>query len=120
MNLRKMIKEQIAKLKEEDYPKITPDEFDSLPSISPRRKNVTYSREGVLSANKRITAIVAEYLKKNPEVTSTDFNSSVIERYIATRLSGNSFFTALPAIEKKYKSVETYLGYLIYHLRNEK
>ena len=115
MNVRKLIKEEIQKLKE-DPNQMSYDDFMALPSRPPRQKDAKYSKEGCLSANKKVTSIVAQYLKENPGETSTNFNEYAITQYIHKKLPGFASIRALESLERKYKGLDTYFGYLIHAL----
>lgn len=112
MNIRKMIREGIKNLSE--YEEISPEEFASLPSKAFRQKGPSqYSKEGALNANKKIAEVVAQYLRENPSETSTTFNSYAIEKYIHRKIPGFASIRALESLERKYRGLETYFGYLI-------
>lgn len=97
------------------------DDFTRIPPENIyKKKNSKYSREGILTANKKITAVVQKYLKENPSVNSSNFNSRIIADYIGKRISGFASIKALDSLERKYQDLDTYFGYLIYHLKGEK
>lgn len=103
----------------EEYPKISPEEFAALPSKPYKQKVGKYSKEGILNSNKKVTEIVRKFLKENPEINSTNFNSRSVSGYVMRNIPGFAGIKAIESIENKYRDLDTFFGNLIYHLKGQ-
>lgn len=102
-----------------EYEKISYDDFVKLPARPPKKPGM-YSDEGVLNANKKVTAVVMQYLKENPSIDSVNFEGWKIRDYISKKISGYASISALDSIERKYKSLDLYFQYLLRAIKEKK
>lgn len=85
--------------------------------------NKTYSTEGFLSANKKITKLVTNYLDQKPltreQWLNYEFDNLIkyVERNYSTDFL--KWHSAVINIERKYKSFNLYLAYLIQSIKPE-